>query len=389
VFVGEYTGADGEDLNGLKYFAIKVPFSKAKQLKLKSTRLPVDEDVLLSVVEDPQHDCWNPFAVFCFYVTKCHPRAKKFYACIVKTGSNEQKKLQTEFGKEIWFAESGLGPNWNMGPSKHRELCRDIARLSGVEKHEDCAGHSLRAACITHCICQGLASADVAAKVRHASLNSQLSYAQGNKKRKANRLAVMNPSGELATKKSKPALLKKKSENVELSENKPVKKTQPFKPENQVHFERLTRDVEVPAFAAAENKAIVKHSEEKENESPEQCLKRLEFENKCLKLAQENARLKQELSIEVAPSRHSHHHASYPPSHVSRRPLGGQSVSSFGYQDIEGGYQDRVYPRNNYRESHPPCPAHSPPPPCHPQQRHSPFDDDFGEGYGDYHRRHY
>ena len=109
-----------------------------QRLKLKQTRLPPDQDVLLSFVEDPQHNCWDPFQVFCFYKSKCHPNAKKFCARTVKPGGEEEKRLKQEFGREIWFVESGKGSNWNLGPTKHREMCKHVAKKAGVCNWNSC-----------------------------------------------------------------------------------------------------------------------------------------------------------------------------------------------------------------------------------------------------------
>ena len=394
VFIGEHTAADGEDLNGLRHVGIKVPFSKAKQLKLKQTRLPKDEAVLLTFVEDPHHDCWCPFQVFCYYFSKCHPNAKKFYGRIVKPGGVEEKRLKNEFKKDVWHAESGKGSNWNMGPTKHRDLCREVARLAGVDRWEDCTGHALRALCVTHCICAGLSAADVAAKVRHASMNSQVTHAQECSKRKANRMAAMNPSGTLAKKaKFVPVPPKEKEAMVvELSEKYPVSMTQPFKPENQAKVQRLTGMVpqvaSVPPAARLEkNKAIVNV-----NESPEETLKRLETKNRILKLQQENARMKEELSRnEVMPSRPRQSH---PPTHIndsgsrhSRSRCEDRFDDQFGHPDIDD-YKE------NCRHSHPPSrrerPRSSSPPPHyqHNHYRHGDEDAGYGSHHGDFHRRH-
>jgi len=90
-----------------------------KQLKLKATRLPNDEDALLTFIEDPNHDCWNPFQIFFFHIDHSYPRAKKFYARAVKAGGAKESNLQKEFGKAIWHVESGKGPNWDLVPTKH------------------------------------------------------------------------------------------------------------------------------------------------------------------------------------------------------------------------------------------------------------------------------
>ena len=105
---------------------------------------------MLTFVDDRLHHCWDHFCAFCFYLTKCHPRAKKFYGRIVKPGDDEDKWLAKEFQTEIWFTESGPGKsNWNLGPTKHWSLCVEIARLSSIDDFEQCTGHTLRALCIT------------------------------------------------------------------------------------------------------------------------------------------------------------------------------------------------------------------------------------------------
>jgi len=173
-YIGEYTIEDGEDLAGLRWFGVKVPWSKTSQLNLKNTVLPRDKDVVLTVVEDPQHDCWDPWKIICFYIAHTHPKAKKFYGRLVKQGAQcEGGKLKKAFGFEVWYAESGEGrANWNLGPTKHRELCKEIARLSGVERWEQCTGHALRALCVAHCVGSNMTAAEVATKVRHASITS-------------------------------------------------------------------------------------------------------------------------------------------------------------------------------------------------------------------------
>ena len=156
VYIGECTVEDGPELAGLRWAGVKIPFSKTLQLNMKTTTLPKDQDVLLTFVETPHHDCWDPFAVFCHFIRHCHPRAKKFYGRLVMQGdTKEGGKLAKEFGKPIWYAESGHGKdrsNWNLGPSKHRALCKKIAFHAGADAWEQCAGHALRALCIAHCV---------------------------------------------------------------------------------------------------------------------------------------------------------------------------------------------------------------------------------------------
>ena len=177
VFIRESAAADGDDLCGLKHVGIKVLFSKATKLKLKSTCLLKDEDVLLTFVEDLHLVCWCPFHVFCFFVDHCHPKATKLHPRLVKGGGDEEKKLKKEFGKDMQCSEGGRGSDWNMGPTKHRDLCQQIPKLVGIARWEDYVGHALCALCNGLCICAGLSAADVAAKVCHASVNSQTLHA--------------------------------------------------------------------------------------------------------------------------------------------------------------------------------------------------------------------
>ena len=100
-YIGEYTIEDGEDLAGLRWFGVKVPWSKTSQLNLKNAVLPRDKDVALTAAEDPQHDCWDPWKIICFYIAHTHPKAKKFYGRLVKQGAQcEGGKLKKAFGFE-------------------------------------------------------------------------------------------------------------------------------------------------------------------------------------------------------------------------------------------------------------------------------------------------
>jgi len=136
------------------------------QLNLKNTKIKEQNNVMLSFVEDPVHDCWDPFQVFCFCFDKCHNKTKKFCARVIKSGGDEALRLAKAFGKEILFAELGPGQtNWNMGPTKRHSLCTEIAKLSGVDDCGKCNRHALCALCVAHCVGSGLAVADVATKV--------------------------------------------------------------------------------------------------------------------------------------------------------------------------------------------------------------------------------
>jgi len=82
-------------------------------------------------------------------------------------------------------------------------MYKHVAKKARVHDWNSCTGHALLALCITWCICQGLAAADVAAKVRHASIKSSPTCAMEQNKRKANCMTVMNPEGNDRKKKAK------------------------------------------------------------------------------------------------------------------------------------------------------------------------------------------
>jgi len=377
IYIGEYQDEDGEDLVGLKWAGVRVPFSKVGQLNLKNTKVKEQNDIVLTFVEDPVHDCWDPFQVFCFYLDKCHPQAKKFYARIIRSGGDEAQRLAKAFGKDIWYAESGTGrTNWNMGPTKHRSLCTDIAKLSGVDDYTKCTGHALRALCITHCIGARLSAADVAAKVRHAAINSSKTYAQECNKRKANRMACMNPSQKLAStmdKKQPPEVV------VDKEVKRPkVSQTQPMLPENRQRFEDLVGDSSIRTPSSTVPSVASYPVENEENESPDSEFKRLKKQNEILKLKAENARLQQEIAMQP----HPQHRQSYPPLTHHR-----------GFENFNNNY-----PSGGYRHSYPPPPHQNSRPPSprfdrcrfpqHPQDHGRYYESDY-PNYSDYHHGHY
>jgi len=348
VFIGECEMSDGPDLCGLNWGGVKVPHSKCKQLKLNSTRLTRDEDVILSFVEDPDLD-WDPFRIFCFYIDHCHPQATKFYARIIKQGCNEAKTLKQQFGKDIWCAESGPSAtrsNWNMGPSKHRSLCKEIVRLSGADNWDSCTGHALRALCITHCVSCGLSAADVAAKVCHSSLHSQKTCAEESTKRKANRMAAMNPSGAITKKRkglskvdAKVAVADTKIEDIVVIDSA-IPQCQPMLQSNRNKFERIA-GINQKASVASKPKEVAMFgqasvSEEKENESPNSKLERLMTENKILKLQQENARIKAELTSVSLNATVPRHRRSYPSeNHRSIRFVDTEYLDNDGHDECK------------------------------------------------------
>ena len=115
VFEGQYEVEDGEEVAGIKYIGVQVPFSKTRELGIGKTNLPPKQDFILTIPEDPNHDCFNPYAIIKYYIDHCHPHAKKFYARPARTGKNgEAETFRKQFNKDIWYVESGPGrPNHN------------------------------------------------------------------------------------------------------------------------------------------------------------------------------------------------------------------------------------------------------------------------------------
>ena len=394
--IGEHTIEDGEELAGLKWFGVKAPWSKTNQSNLKNTLLPRDKDAALAAVEDPQHDCWDTWKMIIFYPSRAHPKAKKFCGRLAKQGEKcEGGKLKKAFGHEVWFAESGFTTatnnrsNWNLGPTKHRELCKETARLAGVERWEQCTGHALRALCITHCIGSNMRAAEAATKVRHSSVNSQKTHAMESNKHKANRMAAMNPSGKLA---SKPNVSNKKlkSDCQELSDDVVALETHPMLAQNHQKLAHMaTKRAPVP-------------QEEKENvmvnesdDDVERKMERLRRKNEMLRPEQENQRLRMPLQPAhhgppppaqrmscppMHPPRHSDHHGPSPPH------------SGNCYNRMTPTPPPHHHPGCDNRRSCPP--THNPHPSCHSRERceDMPLADEFGGHHGgcgdDCHRRH-
>ena len=309
VCLGEHTTEDGVELAGLKQGGVKVPFSKTNDLNMNKTRPPRDKDVLLAFVETPEHDCFDPHAAFVHCVAHCHPRAKKFYGRLVKQGEKlEGGRLAKEFGKPIWHAESGHDrANWNLGPDKHRSLCKMTAQHAGVENWNQCAGHSLRALCVATCIGANLTAVDAAKKVRHSSTNTQKDCAHDCSERLANRVLCLteNPRKRAAA-----------PEKV-VADDVVVVETQPMLPQNRHLFEQATKKRAVAVAAESQE-------EGKENAMVDDLdveLSRLKKKNEILRLRKEQLQLEQDIAarsgrVEETPlsPRRRPHGRSCPPS---------------------------------------------------------------------------
>lgn len=85
-------------------------------------------------------------------------------------------------------------------------LFKELARICGEPNWDQCTGHGLRRYLITCLVESGMGACDIAAVVRHSSLNSQLHYAKHTGKRATGRTAAIRESASGST-----ASLKKKS----------------------------------------------------------------------------------------------------------------------------------------------------------------------------------
>ena len=216
-------------------------------------------------------------------------------------------------------------------------------------------------------------------------------------------MAAMNPSGKL-TKKQKTSVKSVKSVKLDIKNEEPIDivdvndredvqivETQPMLPKNQSHFQKLAGYEKKPAAKKPVAMAMVGClDDEKENETPAEKLKRLEFENKILRLEQENARMKEELTRVDAPPRHRR---SCPPScpRSSGRESHHRDRSSFRHRfETPEHSDDDVHdcPTDNHRNSCPPRHARRSrsPPRCCNERSHRHGEDSDGS-HGDCHRR--
>lgn len=210
--LGTFPDSEVEDLAGKDYVGVQIPRSKTQHLGFGKTVIPREKDVLIPILSTPDHDCWNPASIYCFYLDKCHPHATKFYARLAK--SNERIKYKEEFGKDIWFCPSGTyknsgqeDNNKNLGKNTITTNVRALGKLVGLSEEElmTLTGHAFRAVCITNLIASGTTASDIATHVRQSNINSCKPYARAHGQRLANRLiGVAGPSVAAQNKKPPP-----------------------------------------------------------------------------------------------------------------------------------------------------------------------------------------
>jgi len=170
-----------------------------------------------------------------------------------------------------------------------------------------------------------------------------------------------------------------------------VSETQPFKPENSAQFERLAFDRR-DGVATSKKTTMVTGQEGKENdvqlESLEVQLKRLETENRILKLQQENALLKQQLTGAVvpavgAPPPPPHHRQSYPPSSHSESRVQRENIRP---RPFDGPFCEDERCFGPPRHSYPPAHREHTPPHCDGCSHRS--GNNMEREHGDYHEHH-
>ena len=271
--VGFYKTEDGAELAGLQYCGVRVPFSKMQQLKLTSTSLPEDANILLTVTEDPNHPTWNPTYYLIKYFEACHPDAQKFYCKV--GGCKQIRDWSEKYGKDIWYGPSmftgkdfpGASHANNVGKNKFPELCKDMAKVCGVENWVDVTGHALRALYISTQIDAGVSASAVAHGCRQKNIKSQHHYNTGSRKQKAARSNALAPKVNL------------------LSNKKP-------KVEEEIHM--MGQDVKPASLPTAALPSILSPGSE--------TIRKLEQEKKRLLLEKEIADLRGSLGTGIQPS---------------------------------------------------------------------------------------
>ena len=211
IHFGRYglNGEVDEKLRGLKHAGAHVPWSKTHQLNFKNAAALRKDKGLLTFVE-AVGDALDPVAILEKYCRHQHPEANQESKFYCKPASQKQRNQFLEKWPEsdIRFLPGNKSP-YNIGQNHMPTLFKEFARLCGAENWEKCTGHGWRKYLITVLVESKMSSIDIAAVVRHSSLNSQLHYAQATGKRAANRqMAIQattgNPIQRKAAKRKEP-----------------------------------------------------------------------------------------------------------------------------------------------------------------------------------------
>ena len=138
----------GPELNGLAYCGIKLDNDKMNQLGFNNPTPAPDSTHLLTFVEEPKDEVFNPVQVMDFYIDHCHPEAVMFFAA---PGTPKQiAKWSKQFGKPIWYGPAiPTSSAFKAGEKMINTNFKEWARLSGCPNWEDCSGHGVRSLAIT------------------------------------------------------------------------------------------------------------------------------------------------------------------------------------------------------------------------------------------------
>ena len=152
-----------EDIRGLKYFAIYVPWSKTVQASLKNPVASDKKKALLTVVEDLEAGIMNPYPYLLEYLTRLHPETERWLSkpCTSSKNIREWKKQYPD--RTIWYYPAAGIANHNIGIGKIPFLFQDFARLCGDPNWKKCTGQGLWKLCLTVAVDAGLHPIDVAA----------------------------------------------------------------------------------------------------------------------------------------------------------------------------------------------------------------------------------
>ena len=188
VYMGRFSSDEvSEDVRGLKYFAIYVPWSKTVQASLKTPVAADKKKALLTVVEDKSAGIMDPYPYFHDYVSLLHPETERFISKPCHSEKNLREFKKAYPNRTIWYYPAGSIANYNIGIGKIPHFFKNFAKLCGDPNWQKCTGQGLRKLCLTVAVDAGLHPIDVAAIARHSSLNSQASYVKDSQLRKGQR----------------------------------------------------------------------------------------------------------------------------------------------------------------------------------------------------------
>jgi len=253
---GVYSENDGPDLAGREWRGVQVERSKTMLLKLGKTKLPKNQEIVLSFIAEPESP-FNPVEVVDKYVSHLHPLSDLLYAYPLDSPmdraqalkdakmdvmehnakcTREEDKIEIK-DWDIWYKRTkqvGKVPSkdkkrmvkapGNIGKNAIPAIFKKIAKLIGVKDFEKCTGHAYRALAITTMIANEVHPADIMVHARHSRMESSLPYARDNNRRKANRFAGLQTNGQLP---DDPNAKKKKPNDVPPLEVQPIINVEP------------------------------------------------------------------------------------------------------------------------------------------------------------------